>query len=197
VNDYLISTKHRVIKGLDVFKTLIQQYAGQLVPVWVYNSDSCEIRCVDLPFPSGGQKLGCEVGDGLLNRIPLPKKEVTMAFWKINPRKTNLDMVQTANSIVLPNAEPVTTTTAETESAPTETESLLHKIPKQDINSLSHQETNNHTQMNVPPHLQAPLNYKNNPQFYQTNNIDNFQPPHNPIIQTPNINPIPQQNLGP
>ncbi|KAI7884736.1 GRASP55/65 PDZ-like domain-containing protein [Mucor mucedo] len=76
--DYIIGSPHMTLRNEDDFYTLVEEYLGKPLRIYLYNSewDSCR-ECIIVPNHEwgGNGSLGCDVGYGLLHRIPRRKKE--------------------------------------------------------------------------------------------------------------------------
>ncbi|KAG0368790.1 Golgi reassembly-stacking protein 2 [Gamsiella multidivaricata] len=71
--DYIIGTPLGVIRGEGDLYDLVEDYIGELLPLYVYNVDADEVReVVIIPAEEWGGEglLGCDVGYGYLHRLP-------------------------------------------------------------------------------------------------------------------------------
>ncbi|KAI8642382.1 GRASP55/65 PDZ-like domain-containing protein [Parasitella parasitica] len=77
-SDYIIGSPHMTLRNEDDFYDLVEQYLGKPLRLYLYNSewDSCR-ECIIVPNHEwgGNGSLGCDVGYGLLHRIPRRKSE--------------------------------------------------------------------------------------------------------------------------
>lgn len=77
-SDYIIGSPHMTLRNEDDFYDLVEQYLGKPLRLYLYNSewDSCR-ECIIVPNHEwgGNGSLGCDVGYGLLHRIPRKKSE--------------------------------------------------------------------------------------------------------------------------
>ncbi|KAI9244894.1 GRASP55/65 PDZ-like domain-containing protein [Sporodiniella umbellata] len=71
--DYIIGSPHMTLRQEDDFYTLVEEHLGKPLRLYLYNSewDSCR-ECIIIPNHEwgGDGSLGCDVGYGLLHRIP-------------------------------------------------------------------------------------------------------------------------------
>ncbi|KAI8971529.1 GRASP55/65 PDZ-like domain-containing protein [Mycotypha africana] len=76
-SDYIIGSPHMTLRNEDDFYSLVEEYLGKPLRLYLYNSewDSCR-ECIIVPNHEwgGNGSLGCDVGYGLLHRIPRRKK---------------------------------------------------------------------------------------------------------------------------
>ncbi|CEG83287.1 hypothetical protein RMATCC62417_17238 [Rhizopus microsporus] len=76
-SDYIIGSPHMTLRSEDDFYALVEEYLGKPLRLYLYNSewDSCR-ECIIIPNHEWGGEgsLGCDVGYGLLHRIPSKKK---------------------------------------------------------------------------------------------------------------------------
>ncbi|KAL9544447.1 hypothetical protein MBANPS3_007625 [Mucor bainieri] len=77
-SDYIIGSPHMTLRNEDDFYDLVEQYLGKPLRLYLYNSewDSCR-ECIIVPNHEwgGNGSLGCDVGYGLLHRIPRKKSD--------------------------------------------------------------------------------------------------------------------------
>ncbi|ORY93865.1 GRASP55/65 PDZ-like domain-domain-containing protein [Syncephalastrum racemosum] len=76
-SDYIIGSPHQVLRSEDDFYTLVEDYLGKPLRLYVYNTewDSCREAIIVPNHDWGGEgSLGCDVGYGLLHRIPSKQK---------------------------------------------------------------------------------------------------------------------------
>jgi len=77
--DYLLGTAQRVFHDIDELADVVNANLGQRVQVFAYNTDSETVREA-LLVPNnewGGEGcIGCDIGTGLLHRIPPPRRAV-------------------------------------------------------------------------------------------------------------------------
>ncbi|CAO3649258.1 unnamed protein product [Mucor hiemalis] len=82
LSDYIIGSPHMTLRNEDDFYTLVEEYLGKQLRLYLYNSewDSCR-ECIIIPNHEwgGNGSLGCDVGYGLLHRIPRKKNESSTA----------------------------------------------------------------------------------------------------------------------
>lgn len=74
--DYIVGSTGLVFGDSDAFYTLINVASGRDIELFVYNSESDDVRTVVLrPNPKwgGAGSVGCDVGFGILHRIPTKK----------------------------------------------------------------------------------------------------------------------------
>ncbi|KAI7865606.1 GRASP55/65 PDZ-like domain-containing protein, partial [Spinellus fusiger] len=72
-SDYIIGSPHTVLKSEDDFYQLVEGYSGKPLRLYLYNTqwDSCrEVIIIPSHEWGGAGSLGCDVGYGLLHRIP-------------------------------------------------------------------------------------------------------------------------------
>ncbi|KAG1399962.1 hypothetical protein G6F58_011032 [Rhizopus delemar] len=84
--DYIIGSPHMTLREEDDFYTLVEEHLGKPLRLYLYNSewDSCR-ECIIIPNHQwgGDGSLGCDVGYGLLHRIPSKKKEDTAPIEQV------------------------------------------------------------------------------------------------------------------
>ncbi|KAI8090146.1 GRASP55/65 PDZ-like domain-containing protein [Gilbertella persicaria] len=77
-SDYIIGSPHMTLRSEDDFYRLVEDYLSKPLRLYLYNSewDSCR-ECIIVPNHEwgGNGSLGCDVGYGLLHRIPRKKKK--------------------------------------------------------------------------------------------------------------------------
>jgi len=86
--DFLLGTAQRVFHDIDELVDVVTANLGQRIPVFVYNADSETVREA-LLVPNndwGGEGcIGCDIGTGLLHRIPPPRRAVGMSGGPVAP----------------------------------------------------------------------------------------------------------------
>lgn len=78
--DYLLGTADVMFRDLDELVELVNASLNKRLQIYVYNSDSETIREVYIaPNHSWGGEgiIGCDIGTGLLHRIPAPRRPVS------------------------------------------------------------------------------------------------------------------------
>eukprot|EP00013_Stygamoeba_regulata_P005440 CAMPEP_0177634060 /NCGR_PEP_ID=MMETSP0447-20121125/3170_1 /TAXON_ID=0 /ORGANISM="Stygamoeba regulata, Strain BSH-02190019" /LENGTH=476 /DNA_ID=CAMNT_0019135763 /DNA_START=132 /DNA_END=1562 /DNA_ORIENTATION=- len=71
--DYVVGNPIRLFKGADDFVDLVQESYGQPLQLYVYNTKTDDTRVITItPNPKWGGRgcLGCDIGFGLLHRVP-------------------------------------------------------------------------------------------------------------------------------
>ncbi|KAI8876214.1 hypothetical protein K501DRAFT_338227 [Backusella circina FSU 941] len=72
-SDYIIGSPHMTLRNEDDFYTLVEEHLGKPLRLYLYNTewDSCREAIIVPNHEWGGNgSLGCDVGYGLLHRIP-------------------------------------------------------------------------------------------------------------------------------
>ncbi|KAG2180179.1 hypothetical protein INT43_003968 [Umbelopsis isabellina] len=81
--DYIIGSPHMTLRSEDDFYTLVEESLGKPLRLYLYNTewDSCREVIIIPNHEWGGQgSLGCDVGYGLLHRIPRRQPKVTSSY---------------------------------------------------------------------------------------------------------------------
>jgi len=101
--DYIVGTPELLFSDADDFFTLINFNEGKPLPLYVYNCETDEVRLVTI-IPNknwgGTGSLGCDVGFGILHRIPrvdpseLEKKQTQSISSPKSPKFANPGFVQ-------------------------------------------------------------------------------------------------------
>ncbi|KAF7727918.1 Golgi reassembly-stacking protein 2 [Apophysomyces ossiformis] len=77
--DYIIGSPHMALRSEDDFYSLVEEFLGKPLRLYIYNTewDSCREAIIVPNHDWGGAgSLGCDVGYGLLHRIPRRKPEL-------------------------------------------------------------------------------------------------------------------------
>ncbi|KAM3582989.1 hypothetical protein VKS41_004744 [Umbelopsis sp. WA50703] len=81
--DYIIGSPHMTLRSEDDFYALVEDSLGKPLRLYLYNTewDSCREVIIIPNHEWGGQgSLGCDVGYGLLHRIPRRQPNVTSSY---------------------------------------------------------------------------------------------------------------------
>ncbi|KAJ2959560.1 hypothetical protein NQZ79_g5024 [Umbelopsis isabellina] len=81
--DYIIGSPHMTLRSEDDFYSLVEDSLGKPLRLYLYNTewDSCREVIIIPNHEWGGQgSLGCDVGYGLLHRIPRRQPKVTSSY---------------------------------------------------------------------------------------------------------------------
>lgn len=81
--DYIIGSPHMTLRSEDDFYSLVEDTLGKPLRLYLYNTewDSCREVIIIPNHDWGGQgSLGCDVGYGLLHRIPRRQPQVTSSY---------------------------------------------------------------------------------------------------------------------
>jgi GRASP55/65 PDZ-like domain len=81
--DYIIGSPHMTLRSEDDFYSLVEDTLGKPLRLYLYNTewDSCREVIIIPNHEWGGQgSLGCDVGYGLLHRIPRRQPQVTSSY---------------------------------------------------------------------------------------------------------------------
>ncbi|KAH8551028.1 GRASP55/65 PDZ-like domain-containing protein [Umbelopsis sp. PMI_123] len=117
--DYIIGSPHMTLRSEDDFYALVEDSLGKPLRLYLYNTewDSCREVIIIPNHEWGGQgSLGCDVGYGLLHRIPRRQPQVTSSYEN-NPAEHENSSSQTYSNTLFstPDYQPSQDVSGQTE----------------------------------------------------------------------------------
>lgn len=126
--DYILGTDTRIFRGLDAFEEFVIKHIDTEIQLVVYNSNICQVREVRITATSTWSAatdqgvLGCEVGSGLLHKIPEVLAETVITVhealfsniydvaWQVAPRANGKEIPIRSTDIIF-SVEEISETT--------------------------------------------------------------------------------------